>query len=960
MDSESPSKLCGVTSHACRRPRSSNQNDENAACHSSQTLNHSTRIHSSNLSTGSPRPIALNESSNQVLGETESSPMKTTHVEKPFESSRMPTSNESSEQDENQASLDHASPKRKRNVQESNDDAETKKHKTGDIRNFFSPPSTASSTKRKSVSKRKKSRTASQKNRGQVDFYFLPKVDVEPKSPSIQSRSLQEEPSDRQDWEKDVPPLISREKEILSYVDKIYKDADLKTTTIRHINESVKEEFQIDELNDEIKKSIKAHVTRLVNAPDPIQVPAVEDGAPTLPRTILIYDSTRRFNCPPEEKKILKEIASKCLGKLKEDGHYTDPFSENLQHLNYGNFYQNYQGPAVYFHHGDEKVDSKFGSTVNFGTRMGYYQQEANGVAPHVTKVITLNSLTKHHADHVEKYRKQLLKEMGCSSEEPTSLQDFKNDPHFQLSALYYFEQKHCHTDYSKRWDLSFLESCVQCDNGYEDEPASMHEFLAASNRIFWNNYNFCSEKAAFLTKKMEEKSGYGIKHFTVGTWHEQYRDMFPKDAIPESSDIDECYDKKYLLKHRAEAQKNCRIVAENIKNGAQRTVNYVDTNEVAFSYDFEKNQEVKDADLAVAHHLQVYCDLGYEIFHHEDEMFLLYTKESNSFVYFLGPLCKLLGKFSFDTPENIKSATKRAVWAEILRQLCNLAKGRPDGGKDDIFQNILLAHYLSTVLHLQFHMPWRFPVLLGKDILTPREVFARNREFTQMPQRARNTTTVRSRTDRSGDRQGASTGDFESKIFYLALNIYSCYPLHVARKMVADLFRDTAGNLVMATVSARNINFGRGNYLSDELQRDWNDFYQSSVRQNSGNSNGRRQTPAEKKERDRCVGLLTGKAMKVIRANPILGGDFYIWHQTDDNEKAIAEAQNSDAQRPNLQFDQLLQLPYVHEGLRTRLKAENKKFKKSFRLGFHQVKPLVTRKNGEWKLAEIRVEPPP
>ncbi|GFH45092.1 predicted protein [Chaetoceros tenuissimus] len=186
MDSESPSKLCGVTSHACRRPRSSNQNDENAACHSSQTLNHSTRIHSSNLSTGSPRPIALNESSNQVLGETESSPMKTTHVEKPFESSRMPTSKESSEQDENQASIGHDS--RKRKAEKSNDDAETKKHKTGDIRNFFSGPSTGASTKRKNVSKKKKSRTELQKNRGQVDFYFLPKVDGELKSPSIQSR----------------------------------------------------------------------------------------------------------------------------------------------------------------------------------------------------------------------------------------------------------------------------------------------------------------------------------------------------------------------------------------------------------------------------------------------------------------------------------------------------------------------------------------------------------------------------------------------------------------------------------------------------------------------------------------------------------------------------------------------------------------------------------------------------
>lgn len=102
----------------------------------------------------------------------------------------------SSKQDKNQASVCHDSRKRKRNEEESNDDAEeesnddaeTKKHKAGDIRNFFSGSSAQSSTKRKNVSKNKNSRTKPQKNPGKVDFYFLPKVDGELKSPSIQKR----------------------------------------------------------------------------------------------------------------------------------------------------------------------------------------------------------------------------------------------------------------------------------------------------------------------------------------------------------------------------------------------------------------------------------------------------------------------------------------------------------------------------------------------------------------------------------------------------------------------------------------------------------------------------------------------------------------------------------------------------------------------------------------------------
>ena len=130
---------------------------------------------------------------------------------------------------------------------------------------------------------------------------------------------------------------------------------------------------------------------------------------------------------------------------------------------------------------------------------------------------LTLNSFTDPQVDHAEKYRKELLKEMGCSPKEPISLQEFKNYPHFHLSVFSYFEEKRGHTYYSKREDLSFLETCVQSDNVHGDKPVSMHEFLAAAHHILWNNYNFCSEKAVSLCKKMEEKSGHDIKKFTVG-----------------------------------------------------------------------------------------------------------------------------------------------------------------------------------------------------------------------------------------------------------------------------------------------------------------------------------------------------------------------------------------------------------------------------------------------------------
>ncbi|GFH58657.1 predicted protein [Chaetoceros tenuissimus] len=965
MDSESTGQLCERSSNACR-PWTAPQNNENAY-HSPSTPNRGALTNSSNLSTSPCRAIALNESSNQALGETES-PVKATHVEKHFDLNRMPTSNESSEQDENQASIDHDSRKRKRNVQESNHDAETKKHKAGDIRTFFSGPSAQSSTKRKNGSKKKESRTAPKKNRGQVDFYFLPKVDGELKSPSIQSRSSQQQPSDSQDIEVDVTPLNSQS--ISQLKSPGIQDSEVDVPPLINRNNQDFHEFDyFEDDEDDFEDDEDVHSYELQDSDADSDSDSDEETC-----DICIY-KLRSLACPVRLKK-LEEASKQCVENLMEDGNITNPKSENFKHVKYDSFYQNYKRCAVYIHEGLDKI----GSTCEFQKRLAHYKNKNKNTesceAAKVILVITCDSLTKEQCEKIENSRKKCLKSMGGVQILPKSLLEILDDPFFHLGIYAHFSEERDHTYIWKRQDVCYIESGLQFLMGYGERKESMHEFCASDHEAFCKNYEFCSKKAAFLSKKMKEKSDLEMEDLKVGvsnlswepgertgqaknhlrskvtiarTYHEEYNDMFPMGAIPESSDIDECYNKKHLLKYRAEAQQNCRDVAKKIMDSEEPTVNYVDTNEFAFSYDFEKNQEVKDAADQRAHHLNEYLKLDYDIVHQEDEMILLYTPKSKSFVYFLGPLCKLLGKFSFNSKANIKSATKRAVYAEIFRQLCNKAKGRPDGGKDDFFGNILLAHYLATTLHLQLHMPWRYAVAFGKDILTSRDLMSQNSEFTQLPRRTdRNTLSIKT-VDGSGGRDGASSGDFERHINFFANNLITCYPLEEAMQRVGNLFRETGGNLQPGTICRRNVNYGKKNFLSPELKSKWNAYW-NSTKNNSGNSEARFWTEEERADGDECFGRLVAEGKNVIRANS-KGGWFNIWIKIqDDDEKKLGMKQNSDAKQPRLKFEDMIHLPFKHEGLRTKLrsKKETPKFEKTCHIRLSKIPTLVTRKNCE------------
>lgn len=76
------------------------------------------------------------------------------------------------------------------------------------------------------------------------------------------------------------------------------------------------------------------------------------------------------------------------------------------------------------------------------------------------------------------------------------------------------------------------------------------------------------------------------------------------------------------------------------------------------------------------------------------------------------------------------------------------------------------------------------------------------------------------------------------------------------------------------------------------------------------------------------CFGRLVAKGKNVIRANSI-GGEFNIWIKTtNDEERKLGMAQNSDAKQPHLKFEDILHLPFKHEGLRTKFKNETSKFK--------------------------------
>ena len=161
----------------------------------------------------------------------------------------------------------------------------------------------------------------------------------------------------------------------------------------------------------------------------------------------------------------------------------------------------------------------KIGSTCEFQKRLAHYnnKNKESCKAAKVILLITCDSLTKEQCDKIEKSRKECLKSMGCSLKEPTSLLEILDDPFFHLGIYAHFSEERDHTYIWKRQDVSYIESGVQFLMGYGDRKESMHEFCASDHEAFCKNYEFCSKKAAFLSKKMKEKSDLDMEDLKVG-----------------------------------------------------------------------------------------------------------------------------------------------------------------------------------------------------------------------------------------------------------------------------------------------------------------------------------------------------------------------------------------------------------------------------------------------------------
>ena len=124
----------------------------------------------------------------------------------------------------------------------------------------------------------------------------------------------------------------------------------------------------------------------------------------------------------------------------------------------------------------------------------------------------------------------------------------------------------------------------------------------------------------------------------------------------------------------------------------------------------------------------------------------------------------------------------------------------------------------------------------------------------------------------------------------------------------VANLFRETGGNLQPGTICRRNVNYGKKDFLSPELKSKWNAYW-NSTKNNSGNSEARFWTVVERADGNECFGRLVAKGKNVIRANP-KGGWFNIWIKIqNDDEKRLGMAQNSDAKQPNLKFEGMIEM---------------------------------------------------
>ncbi|GFH54493.1 predicted protein [Chaetoceros tenuissimus] len=479
---------------------------------------------------------------------------------------------------------------------------------------------------------------------------------------------------------------------------------------------------------------------------------------------------------------------------------------------------------------------------------------------------------------------------------------------------------------------------------------------MAADNCALKNKYELCWKRSCHIRQVIFETSGLRMEQLIVmacvlswkpgdrigqpiyflyskiiiaQTMHPEYIDTYPHDAIPPSHKIEDCYNEELLKPHRAQAQEKCKEVARKIRDAAESTLTLVDTNKKAWSIDTETNEDVDPA----GRHLNFYLSLGFRVVYEDEDAILLYTPKSKSFVYFVGPLCRLLGHHSFKTKENRASSTRRACSAEVFRQLSNMAKKRKDGGRDDCFENIILADHMAKTLDHQYHADKRFSVAIGKDILTKRHIMSQDRKYSDLPLRTRNTLSLRT-VDKTQGREGASSGDYEPS------------------------------NLDPKAIYKRLEQFGKKKFiLCPKLRNSWINFCRQKA-SNRGNRDTRGWKAEELAYGNACVESLNAEAHELFQENP--RGELKVWVKTTKDEKDAALEQNTDQNQPDWKFEEHLQMPFKGEGLRNRYKrGENAKLE-TFTLTFEKVerglrnkdKPLVTRNNSEYKLFRVFFEP--
>ncbi|GFH43661.1 predicted protein [Chaetoceros tenuissimus] len=215
----------------------------------------------------------------------------------------------------------------------------------------------------------------------------------------------------------------------------------------------------------------------------------------------------------------------------------------------------------------------------------------------------------------------------------------------------------------------------------------------------------------------------------------------------------------------------------------------------------------------------------------------------------------------------------------------------------------------------------------------------------------------------KSEDRDGASSGDYEKNIFEQVSDLLTCSDtLEEGLQQVLDHFTNTGGNLNERTIYWRCDEFGRKEYISERIRNAWITFYKGE-RSNRGNSNARRLTTQEQARYDNSFEGLVSKAEEKWNEKPddVVQVKIKIWLKLSRKEKNKAMSQNSELNQPEWKLEGHLQLPFVFETLRTKVKKDNTSENFDLQLVQHEHgqkkdRPYVTRDDYKYKLATIVV----